>query len=429
MSLKIPSVDTPVVRDVRPVETNRVADVGPIVTEKLAVGMGNVTVADRTRLAEPPQGKQISALGVRMPDVLSGKATFNDNLCAIIDKLQGGVGEKSGTISPQLAVALFDVTREGGISPRELADAEKIAQHFAARSDPNASVLTELAAQIRAAYTDQGFLTRLAARLSDIGKRDLQPSLSREALEATRPSNTAAWITQHVGVAKEIGEDKSAPTKLIMCPVLGSLIREGSLELDANGCIDLREFNTVMITRLGITPQRAAVTVATGFIGNHLSDAVKVASGKLDIDHLKGSILDHVGHGDTAILQDGVFHEDKFQVLCAHSSDGKTLCIADFAAAINDQLARDGGFVTRTRGASEDIFEMAALINTFGYVDDEGDRRIAFDTLRDLYQHQRLPAAEELRARKATGVIEHVATMSKLGVEMAKDAVLGRDEK
>jgi len=392
--------------------------------------MGNVTAADRTRLIEPPQGKQISALGVRMPDLLSGKATFNDNVSAIIAKLNGGVGEKGGTISPQIALALFEVTKEGGISPKELADAEKIAKHFAARSDANAPVLTELAEQIRAAYTDQGFLTTLGARISDLGRKDAQPSLTAEALEATKPSNTAAWVGQHVGAAKEINDaEKSAPAKLLMCPVLGSLIREGSLTVDKQGDIDLKEFNTVMITRLGITPQRAAVTIGTGFIGNHLSDAPEVASGKLNVENLRGSFLDHVGHGDTGILKDGEFHEDKFQALCAHSSDGKALCIADFAKAINDQLSRDGGFVTRTKGTSEDIFEMAAMINTFGYIDEKGDRRIGFDTMRELYQHQRLPDADVLRARKPTGVLEHFATMGKMGVEMAKDAVVGRDDK
>lgn len=202
----------------------------------------------------------------------------------------------------------------------------------------------------------------------------------------------------------------------VICPVIGSLIDEGSLHKDADGNISLKELDDLMIHRLGITPERAAVTVATGFAGNHVTDALKVASGKLNVEHLKGSLLDHQGKGDTGILQGGKFHEGKFQALVAHSKDGKTMTIQDFSEAIRRQLARDGGLDTHTRGASEDVFEMAALINTFGYVDDKGERRIGIDTLRSLYQDRTLPSKEQLTARAPTGITEHVETMAKMAL-------------
>ena len=385
---------------------------------------------------QTPEGKSFSPVSVRFPE-MSPKLTFNDNLTIAIAKSQVGLGSHEGKLTAADVLALFDVTKQGGISPKEVNDAERIVAHFVAKNDVNAPILRELAGKISEAHANQGMLTSLRARALDIGKKDQLPSLTAAAIDATKPEHVGKWVDQHVGAAKDAApaddvnnaRDGAAVKKYVMCPVLGSLIAEGSLQQDDKGDIDLKQFNDLMVNRLGITKERAAVTVSTGFIGNHASDAGHIAfEGKFSIAHLADSILDHRHHGDTGILQDGEFHEDKFLTLCNHSSDGKTLCIADFAQAINDQLKRDGGFVTRTKGMSEDIFEMAALINTFGYVDDKGDRRIDFKTMRDLYQHRKLPSAEELRARKPTGIIEHVATQAKIGVEMFKDAVHGRDK-
>lgn len=384
--------------------------------------------------SRPIAGK--SVLSVRFPE-MSPKLTFNDNLAIALAKCNGHLGSDAPRITPAVALALFEVTKSSGISPKELKDAARITADFASRGDANASILQELTAKIRASYADQGFVTKLLARTGDIGKRDQLPSLTAQALAATQPGKVGEWVDAHFAKARDAAPaekiDGPAPNaatgKYIMCPVLGSLIQEGSLKQDEKGNISLGEFNELMINRLGITPERAAVTVSTGFIGNHASDAPAIAAGKFNINHLKGSILDHQHHGDTGILADGDFHEDKFQALCAHSSDGKTLCIADFAQAINDQLKRDDGFVTRVKGTGEDIFEMAALINTFGYVDDKGERRIDFQTMRDLYQHRKLPSKEELMARKPTGVLEHTETMAKMTEEMLKDAVNGRGER
>ncbi len=366
-----------------------------------------------------------TALSVRFPE-MSAELTFNDNLAVAIAGADGHLGSDAPKLTPAIAQALFEVTKEGGISSRELKDAARIADALTARGDANAPLLRELTAKIRDAYADQTFLTKLIARAGDIGKRDKVPSLTSAAVEATQPGKVGEWVGVHLSRAQDAAPvDGPAPNaatgKYVMCPVLGSLIQEGSLKQDDKGNISLAEFNDVMIKRLGITPERAALTVSTTFIGQHASDAPHVAAGKLNINHLKGSILDHQHHGDTGILADGEFHEDKFQALLAHSSDGKSLCIADFAHAINDQLARDDGFVTRAKGTSEDVFEMAALINTFGYVDDKGERRIDFGTLRDLYQNRRLPPQSELMARKSTGLIEHTESMAKMGVEMIKD--------
>jgi hypothetical protein len=91
----------------------------------------------------------------------------------------------------------------------------------------------------------------------------------------------------------------------VICPVLGSLIREGSLKLAQDGTISLSELRTLMITRLGITKERADVTIATGVIGNHFSitDLGRIATGRFSIPHLAGSFLDHQGRGDTGILK------------------------------------------------------------------------------------------------------------------------------
>lgn len=247
-------------------------------------------------------------------------------------------------------------------------------------------------------------------------------TLSLEAIPYDPDVNMGKWADKHLDDAavrtkdvKEVGDSKPVQqTKLLMCPVLGSLVKEGSLKPDENGNVSLKQFNDVMINRLGITPERAAVTVSTATIGNHLSDLWSVLKGQMNLNHLAGSFLDHTGRGDTAILKGGVFNEDMFKALISHSDDGKTMTVEDFGEAIKQQLKRDAGVATYAKGTSEDLFEMAALINTFGYTDEKGVRRIDFETLRNLYEKQELPPKEVLMARKPTGVLEHLATMAKM---------------
>jgi len=251
-------------------------------------------------------------------------------------------------------------------------------------------------------------------------------AISFETIPHHPDEDMGRWVDKHLGdahaksasapqEAQKVDDAQGVPkAKLLMCPVLGSLVKEGSLKVDDQGNISLKELNDAMVNRLGITRTRAAVTVSTGTIGNHLSDLGSVLGGKLNLDHLAGSFLDHRKRGDTAILEGGVFNEDKFQALISHSTDGKTMNTEDFGRAIRAQLKRDQGLATQLKGRPEDLFEMAALINTFGYKDENGVRRISFETLRNLYEHQQLPSKDELMARKPTGVAEHLATMAKM---------------
>src|SRR5205823_546193 len=124
------------------------------------------------------------------------------------------------------------------------------------------------------------------------------PSMALEALPHDPDVSMAKWLDKHVTDAaapqtKEAAkvDDSKAPqkAKLVMCPVLGSLIAEGSLKKDDQGNVSLKQLNDAMVNRLGITPERAAVTVGTGTIGNHFTDLGQVLGGKLNIDHLGGS--------------------------------------------------------------------------------------------------------------------------------------------
>ena len=56
----------------------------------------------------------------------------------------------------------------------------------------------------------------------------------------------------------------------------------------------------------------------------------------------------------------------------------------------------------------------AAAQRMYRYKDENGVRRISFETIRNLYQHQQLPPKEELMARKPTGVLEHLDTIAKM---------------
>lgn len=371
----------------------------------------------------PPPKNATSPIALQM----SSKLTVNDNVYVAL-----APGAK---LNGPMVQALFDVIAKDGVSPQELKDARAIMQHFTARNDANAPMLQELTFKLQSVVVDQGFVTTLTGKLKDALRVDHYPSLTAEALSLTSPESTDAWAQGHSadkapGVqdadgAAAIGDKGIGKAEYVVCPVLGSLVDEGSLKLDKDGNASLKEFNDLMVNRLGITAPRAAVTVGTTVIGNHGADLGNiVVGGKINLNHLHGSFLDHQGRGDTGVLQGGKFHEDKFQALVRHSSDGKSLSIKDFAKAINDQLKRDGGFATYAKGISEDIFEMGALINTFGYKDEKGERRIDISTMRDLYQHRKLPPKDELMNRaggEKAGIVGHVVTMAKMGIEMVKN--------
>lgn len=172
-----------------------------------------------------------------------------------------------------------------------------------------------------------------------------------------------------------------------------------------------------VLRRLNISPARTAVTLGTGFIGNHWDDTLRVASGTFSIKNLRGSFLDHSGKGDTGILFGGEFHQDRFNFLLSHSTDGRSLSINDLADAVRDNLRRDRVPLS-PRSISEDVFEAAALINTFGTTDARGQLSISFETLLNLYKYRTLPQARLLFQRPATGVIGHVDTMRKMLTRM-----------
>ena len=96
------------------------------------------------------------------------------------------------------------------------------------------------------------------------------------------------------------------------------------------------------------------------------------------------------------------------------------MTIDDLAEAVRKQLRRDAGFATFGKGTSEDVFEMAALINTFGYRDSAGVLRIDLGVVRTLYRDAVLPSAAQLRARNPTGVLDHLNTMRQMIAILAR---------
>jgi hypothetical protein len=265
-----------------------------------------------------------------------------------------------------------------------------------------------------------------------------------DELARVRKAAAQAWFDAAVKTAGDI-EPASIPglqpNEYAVCPVLGSLVAEGSLKVDDTpgktyGDIQLKDLYDVMVNRLGISPERALVTVGTGVIGNEGKDLTQVLKGHFNIRDLKGSLLDHQHQGDTGVLATegteansgadnaarfSTFHPAAFVNLLAHSKDGKTLTIADFSDAIYDQLKAADPDAALPKAESEDVFEMAALINTFGTTDAQGVRRIDFQTLFDLYRNQKLPSKDALMSRATTGVTGHVKSMAELQKGIAGD--------
>jgi hypothetical protein len=213
----------------------------------------------------------------------------------------------------------------------------------------------------------------------------------------------------------------------VTCPMIGCLIANGKLDLDPDGNVDLKQFFKVMTEFLGITPERAGVTVGTGVIGNHFGDLPNVVDGKLNIYHLQGSLLDHQAHGDTGIIRQNAFSQQRFDALISHRAEGTTyLTEKQYAAGIRAQLALDAtsplkGLDVASRGFSEDVFEAGAIINTIGYTDAKtGERRIDIGVLEDFYKNRRLPSQDVMMGRHPTGVLEHLATMGRIDVAVAE---------
>lgn len=221
----------------------------------------------------------------------------------------------------------------------------------------------------------------------------------------------------------------SSAKPAVLCPVLGAMIREGLIKTDANGNADLRNLDDTLKTRGRLTSGPAdALTLAAPFFANRPEDAAaNVLGSSFNPLELRGGGIQHFA--DSAILTNGQFDEKRFDELASHAHDvtldaqghaiGGRLTVADCAAAIGANAARDGKVSGYVKGVPLAVAELSAVVTIFGKMDPTtGERSIDVSTLRNLYQLQQLPPESEMQGRPAVGLGDLSATMAKMAMNL-----------
>ena len=182
------------------------------------------------------------------------------------------------------------------------------------------------------------------------------------------------------------------------CPMLAGLEAQGYLQPNAKGEVSLQQLDKAFKEGLGMSaPMRAMFqlmapvsTDAGKLIGNLFGQ-------KVDVGHLRGDFFDH--RWDSGILRDGKFNEDAFQRLASKSTDGKTLTVEQWAAALGDSLqaARDAGedvprgpLGTAYEGGFVG-FEAGLIFSALGKKDASGTMRVSLEDVQRLYRDKQLP--------------------------------------
>jgi hypothetical protein len=227
-----------------------------------------------------------------------------------------------------------------------------------------------------------------------------------------------------------VPEGKLDRSQAVMCPVLGSMIAQGRVPLDGEGQLKLSDLHRFLVETMNVSEPLAGLTMGLGTLGNSLRDVLSNVLGRhFNPLELRGGLAQHPG--DSAILSSGQFDEQSFDALVSHSKDavrqpdGKivdgTLTVTDLAEAILANVRRDGTRSAYTKGLPTALFEFGALINIIGKRDAAtGRRTLSVRTLRDLYQHKRLPPDEEMKARPPSTVAELSETMAQMASSMPR---------
>lgn len=173
----------------------------------------------------------------------------------------------------------------------------------------------------------------------------------------------------------------------VFCPVLGALLKNGQLQPDRAGRVTFGNVARAMASAGVSVPFRSALT-GTSPMANRPGDILRnTVNFSFDLFSLRGGIVAWLAQkGDSGILNSGKFDEARFTTFVAHSQDGKTMTIADFARASLDNALRDGCRSANVWARAN----LAAIIIALGYNDAAGRRCVDIQTLRDLYEHQQL---------------------------------------
>ena len=227
--------------------------------------------------------------------------------------------------------------------------------------------------------------------------RSSQPAKTEEAKSTPAAASTAGW-----GLKGASTRATAAPAQLptdpkqmaIVCPVLGALVKEGKVKMEADGTMKLKDLRTDGGASMNLTRPLQASLTAIGFIANKPGDvAHNMIHQEMNVLDLRTGMIKHPG--DTAILTNGKFDEAKFNALASHA-EGAVMTPDSFAKAIAANVQRDAkpGQILDTvvRGMNFSEVEFAGLISVFGKTDPQtGKFGIPVKELRELYENQKLP--------------------------------------
>ena len=219
---------------------------------------------------------------------------------------------------------------------------------------------------------------------------------------------------QPAGWAQKTGQPATPVTaapipdrqKEIVCPVLGSMVKEGRIKLDSNGELKLSDLRAATKDLQMDAGLRGGLT-ATGLIANKPGDILhNTLHGEMNVLDLRSGSIKHPG--DSAILTAGKFDQGKFDALVSHAQNG-VMTEDSFSKAIASNVQRDFLPGQRlddvARGKNFSAVEFAALLSSFGKTDPKtGQLGISVDDMRALYQDKKLPASRPATLIGATAL-------------------------
>jgi hypothetical protein len=205
----------------------------------------------------------------------------------------------------------------------------------------------------------------------------------------------------------------------IVCPVLGSLVREGRVQLKPDGTVPFDELTSAW-RALGLSaPLRAGLRSLGVFANSPLDVRHNARAAELNVLDLRDGMLTHPA--DSGVLSHGKLDEGAFDTLIFHAEAG-VMTIDAFARAIAQNVRRDlepGQLLdTVLRGMNASVVEFSGLLALFGRRDHpHGKLGITVDELRALYFEQRLPISNGGAVHEVLSV--HALMMIKVDAALA----------
>jgi hypothetical protein len=196
----------------------------------------------------------------------------------------------------------------------------------------------------------------------------------------------------------------------IPCPVLRTLANEQRIDVGPEGQVDMEQLKKAL-RGIGASELVSQVLVRGGHSAAPVKPELLRDQGKKELDffRLRGSTLDH--KGDSQVLRDPstTFSPERLAGLLALSSDGKTLTLADLAAANKRFVAEEDGSL---RDTVFGVAELAALLLVFGKRREDGVKALENEDVVSLFRDAKIPAGFEPGDVGLTDVVGAMAKMA-----------------